>query len=99
MDMIKRSPYHHKFVEQGATFVDRLGFAAPMVFTSVAEEHRAAREAVGVFDVYYQIAVEVAGRDAEAFLQGVIVADAAGLPVRRAVYTSLCNDAGGMIDA
>ena len=98
MDMIKHSPYHHKFVEHGATFVDRLGFAAPMVFTSVAEEHRAAREAVGVFDVYYQIAVEVAGRDAEAFLQGVVVADAAGLPVRRAVYTSLCNEAGGMID-
>jgi len=98
MDMIRRSPYHHKFVEHGATFVDRLGFAAPMVFTSVADEHRAVREAVGVFDVYYQVAVEIAGRDAEAFLQGVIVADAAGLAVRRAVYTSLCNDAGGMID-
>lgn len=98
MDMIRRSPYHHKFVAQGATFVDRLGFAAPMVFTSVGEEHRAVREAVGVFDVYYQIAVEVAGADAEAFLQGVIVADAAKLPVRRAVYTSLCSAAGGMID-
>ena len=69
MDLIKRSPYHHKFVELGATFVDRLGFAAPMVFTSIEEEHRATREAVGVFDVYYQVAVEVAGRDAEAFLQ------------------------------
>lgn len=98
MDMIKRSPYHHKFVELGATFVDRLGFAAPMVFTSIEQEHRAAREAVGVFDVYYQVAVEVAGRDAEAFLQGLVVADAANLGVRRAVYTSLCNEAGGMID-
>jgi aminomethyltransferase len=69
-----------------------------MVFTSVEQEHRATREGVGVFDVYYQIAVEVAGRDAETFLQGVIVADAANLPVQRAVYTSLCNSAGGMID-
>jgi aminomethyltransferase len=98
MDLIKRSPYHHKFVEHGATFVDRLGFAAPLVFTSTAEEHRAVREAVGVFDVYYQVAVEVAGRDAEAFLQGLIVADAAGLGVHRAVYTSLCSESGGMID-
>jgi aminomethyltransferase len=98
MDMIKHSPYHHKFVAHGATFVDRLGFAAPMVFTSTEEEHRATREAVGVFDVYYQIAVEVVGRDAEAFVHGVVVADAAGLPVRRALYTSLCNEAGGMID-
>jgi glycine cleavage system aminomethyltransferase T len=74
------------------------GAAAPLVFTSTEEEHRATREAVGVFDVYYQVAVEVAGRDAAAFVQHVVVADAAGLAVRRAVYTSLCNDEGGMID-
>jgi aminomethyltransferase len=98
MELIKRSPYHHKFVEHGATFVDRLGFAAPLVFSSTAEEHRAVREAVGVFDVYYQVAVEVAGPDAEAFLQSLIVADAAGLAVHRAVYTSLCSETGGMID-
>ena len=98
MDMIKRSPYHHKFVELGATFVDRLGFAAPMTFTSVEQEHLATRDSVGVFDVYYQIAIEISGRDAESFLQGIVVADAANLPVRRSVYTSLCNEAGGMID-
>lgn len=98
MSLIKRTPYHHKFVAHGATFVDRLGFPAPMVFTSTAEEHRATREAVGIFDVYYQIAVEVAGRDAAAFVDHAVVADAAGLRVGRAVYTSLCGDSGGMID-
>ena len=98
MNLIKRSPYHHKFVALGATFVDRLGFPSPMTFTSTEEEHRATREAVGVFDVYYQVAVEVAGRQAEAFLSGVVVGDAAALPVRRALYTSLCAESGGMID-
>jgi aminomethyltransferase len=98
MSLIKRSPYHHKFVAAGATFVDRLGFPSPLTFTSTAEEHRATREAVGVFDVYYQVAVEVAGREAESFLQSVVVGDAAALPVRRALYTSLCAETGGMID-
>lgn len=98
MNLIKRSPYHHQFVALGATFVDRLGFPSPMTFTSTEEEHRATREAVGVFDVYYQVAVEVAGREAEEFLSGVVVADAAALPVRRALYTSLCAETGGMID-
>jgi len=88
-DLIKRSPYHHKFVEYGATFVDRLGFPSPLHYSSTEQEHRATREAVGVFDVYYQVAVEVAGRDAEAFLQRIVVADAARLPVHRALYTSL----------
>ena len=42
------SPYHHKFVEYGATFVDRLGLSpSPIVYTSTEEEHRATREAVG----------------------------------------------------
>ncbi len=98
MNLIKRSPYHHKFVAAGATFVDRLGFPSPMSFTSTEREHRATREAVGVFDVYYQVAVEVAGTDAASFLQTVVVADAAGLPVHRALYTSLCAESGGMID-
>jgi aminomethyltransferase len=92
MELIKRSPYHHKFVELGATFVDRLGFAAPLSFTSGREEHRAAREAVGAFDVYYQVAVEVAVAMRGDFLQRVVVADAERLAVRRALYTSLCNE-------
>lgn len=96
--MIKRSPYHHKFVALGATLVDRLGFAAPFVFTTVEQEHHATRNAVGVFDVYYQVAIEIAGRQAVSFLQNLIVADAAKLPVRRAVYTSICSESGGMID-
>ena len=98
MNLIKRSPYHHKFVAAGATFVDRLGFPAPMSFTSTEREHRATREAVGVFDVYYQVAVEIAGSDAASFLQAVVVADAAAMPVHRALYTSLCAESGGMID-
>lgn len=98
MNLIKRSPYHHKFVAAGATFVDRLGFPAPMSFTSTEREHRATREAVGVFDVYYQVAVEVAGADAASLLQAMVVADAVAQPVHRALYTSLCSETGGMID-
>jgi aminomethyltransferase len=98
MNMIKRTPYHHKFVELGATFVDRMGLAAPLVFTSTEDEHRATRERVGVFDVYYQIALEVVGKDAETLLQMLLVVDVARLAAGRAVYSSLCNDQGGMID-
>ena len=98
MNLIKRSPYHHKFVARGATFVDRLGFPAPMTFTSTEREHRATHEAVGVFDVYYQVAVEVAGAGAASFLQAVVVADAMAQPVHRVLYTSLCAESGGMID-
>jgi aminomethyltransferase len=98
MELIKRSPYHHKFAALGAEFVDRIGFAAPLVFTTTQEEHLATRNAVGLFDVCYQVAIEVAGRDAEALLQRTLVADMSRLNAGRVVYASLCNETGGMID-
>lgn len=98
MTLIKHSPYHHKFVERGAQLVDRIGFAAPLVFTTTEEEHLATRNAVGIFDVYYQVALEVTGRDAEDFLQASLVSDVSKQNVGQAVYASVCNEAGGMID-
>lgn len=98
MAMLRRSPHHHRFVRLGAQFVERIGFAAPAVFSTTEDEHRATRERVGLFDVYYQVPIEIAGADAEAVLNDVLVADVARLPVGRVVYAAPCNERGGMID-
>lgn len=96
--MRRHTPYHHLFAALKPQFVDRLGFAAPYVFTSTEAEHRATREQVGLFDVYYQVAIQVAGRDAAAALAQALVADTERQPVGRVVYGAPCNEAGGMID-
>ena len=98
MNIIKHSPYHHKFAALGATFVDRLGFSAPLVFTSTEEEHLATRNGVGLFDVYYQVAIAITGKDAQSFVDLAVVADAANLAIGRSIYTSICRQDGGMID-
>ena len=98
MAMLRRSPYHRRFQELGAQFVERIGFAAPFVFSSIAEEHQATREHVGLFDVYYQVPIEIAGQDAEAVLDGVLVSDVKAQAVGRVVYAAPCNERGGMID-
>ena len=96
--MRRHSPYHHQFAARNAQFVERIGFAAPYVFTSIEEEHRATRERVGLFDVYYQVAIQAAGRDAASVLAQALVADTEQQPVGRVVYAAPCNEAGGMID-
>lgn len=58
----------------------------------------ATRTGVGLFDVYYQVAVEVAGADAENLLQYLCVNDIARLVPGKSLYTSLCNEQGGMVD-
>ena len=96
--MIRHCPYHHRMLACNADMVDRLGIAAPLRYSSVAEEHTATRTSVGIFDVYYQVAIEVCGPDAGAFLDYVCVNRVMSLANGTAVYTSLCNDGGGIID-
>jgi aminomethyltransferase len=94
----RRTPYFHKHAALNAEFADRIGYAAAVNFGSVAAEHNAARAAVGLFDVYSQYLLEVSGADAVPFLQGLIVNDLARIPAGAAVYTSVCDEGGGMID-
>lgn len=96
--MIRHCPYHHKMLAAGATMVDRLGIAAPIHYSSTREEHLATRNAVGIFDVYYQVIVQVAGKDALSLLQLACVNDIGGIPTGKAIYTSMCQEDGGMID-
>jgi aminomethyltransferase len=94
----RHTPYYHQFVALGAEIVDRIGFDAALRFTSVEAEHRATRTAAGMYDVYYQGALDVKGREAEAFLNSVIVNDVRRLADGGVLYSSVLNKAGGMID-
>ncbi|MGH2513683.1 MAG: glycine cleavage system aminomethyltransferase GcvT [Candidatus Limnocylindrales bacterium] len=94
----RHTPYYHQFVALGAEIVDRIGFDTALRFSSVEDEHRATRTAAGMYDVYYQGAVDVKGRDAEAFLNSVLVNDVRRLTDGGVLYSSAVNESGGMID-
>lgn len=64
-------------------------------FDLVGEEHRAVREAVGVFDLSSFAKVEVVGRDALEVLQLFCTANV-DLPLGRVRYTLMLNRAGGV---
>ena len=64
-------------------------------FDHSAAEHRAVREAVGLFDQTSFAKFLVQGRDAEAVLQRICANDVA-VPVDRVVYTQWLNDKGGI---
>ncbi len=64
-------------------------------FEHAAAEHRAVREAVGVFDISTYGKFSVQGRDALSFLQRVCAADI-DVPPGRIVYTQWLNRFGGI---
>jgi aminomethyltransferase len=94
----RQSPYHQKYLDHGAELVDRIGYDAPLRFSTTEQEHLATRQAAGMYDVYHQGAVAIRGRQAEALLQRTLVNDVTRIGDGQVLYSSLCNDQGGMVD-
>src|SRR6202163_4175586 len=71
------------------------GWVMPLQYSSIREEHRAVREAVGLFDLSHMGELRV--KD-ESLAQRVVTRDLTRLRPGRIQYAMLCNDAGGIID-
>ena len=82
----------------GAEFVPFAGWEMPIKYTSVAEEHLAVRNAVGLFDVSHMGEFRVTGEGALAFLQHVTSNDISKLKIGSVHYTTILNERGGTKD-
>lgn len=91
-------PLHAFHAAHGARFVDFGGWNMPVQYTSILEEHRAVREAAGLFDVSHMGEFLVSGPDAALFLDRLVVNAVATAPVGKAVYSPMCNGGGTVVD-
>src|SRR2546427_6387231 len=73
---IKRTPLHAIHARLGAKLVPFGGYEMPVSYPAgITAEHKAVREAVGVFDVSHMGEFEVTGPDRNAFVQRVTCND------------------------
>lgn len=96
--MTQQTALHAEHEKLGATFTDFGGWDMPLKYGSELAEHRAVREAAGLFDLSHMGEVWVSGPDAGTFLNTALVGDLAAMKVGRAKYTLLCTEQGGIID-
>lgn len=82
----------------GARLIDFAGWTMPVWYAGALDEHHAVRSAAGLFDLSHMAELFVTGSDAAAALDNALIVDATAMPVGRARYTMICNDAGGIID-
>jgi aminomethyltransferase len=82
----------------GARLVEFGGWEMPVQYTGIVEEHKAVREAAGVFDISHMGEFFVGGAGALSFLNGLLTNDVAKLAVGQGQYTLMLNEAGGVID-
>lgn len=69
-----------------------------MQYTGILEEHRAVRSAVGLFDVSHMGEARVTGKDAGALLDRLMTNGIRSTGAGQAVYSLMCNPAGGVVD-
>ena len=91
----ERTPLYDEHVRLGAQMTNFGGWVMPLQYSSIREEHRAVREAVGLFDLSHMGELRV--KD-ESLAQRVVTRDLTRLKPGRIQYAMLCNEAGGIID-
>lgn len=82
----------------GASFTDFGGWRMPLKYSSELEEHRAVREAAGLFDLSHMGEIRVVGPDAATFLNTALVGNLAKVEPGKAKYSLICQDDGGILD-
>jgi aminomethyltransferase len=95
---LRRTPLNDVHRQLGARLVPFAGYEMPVQYTSIIEEHRTVRSAVGVFDLSHMGEIEVTGEEAVAFLGYALVSDPTALAIGQAQYSMLCDRDGGIID-
>ena len=96
--VLRRTPLHASHVALGARMVPYAGYEMPVQYTSIIEEHRTVRGAVGLFDLSHMGELHLSGSEALAFARYAVVSDPGLLEPGQAQYSMLCAADGGIID-
>jgi aminomethyltransferase len=96
--LLKKTALFGVHQKLGARLVDFGGWHMPVQYASIVEEHKAVREAAGVFDISHMGEFYVSGSGARAFLNGLLTNDVEKLQVGQGQYTLMLNEQAGVID-
>lgn len=95
---MQRTPIYDWHVARKARMVDFAGWAMPVQYTSISEEHLATRAACGITDISHMGRLRFEGPGAEEFLAGVLTRRMRDLRLGQIRYSLVTNEQGGILD-
>lgn len=95
---MKNTPFYSFHESLGAKIVEFAGYAMPISYTSINEEHETVRTRVGVFDVSHMGEFLIEGDDAFNLVQKVTSNDISKIVAGQAQYNCMPNETGGIVD-
>jgi aminomethyltransferase len=95
---LRRTPLYEEHRALGAKMVPFAGYEMPIQYAGIVAEHRAVREAAGLFDLSHMGEFHFDGPGALAAVDQLVSSDIAGLQTGQARYGLLCNERGTIVD-
>jgi aminomethyltransferase len=93
-----KTPLYDWHAAHGARMVDFAGWAMPVQYTSIVEEHNATREAVGLTDISHMGRLRFEGPGAAVFLAETLTRRVADLGLGQIRYSLVTDERGGILD-
>ena len=95
---MKQTPLYDRHKALGAKIIDFGGWAMPVQYSGILDEHKTVRTAAGIFDVSHMGEVWFRGPRAAEAVQKLVTNDVAKLADGAAMYTCACRPTGGIVD-
>lgn len=95
---MRRSPLFEVTQARGAKFTEFGGWEMPLRFGSELAEHRAVREAAGLFDLSHMAQLDLVGPGSGPGLDYALLGRHSSMPLGRASYSMILAEDGGVID-
>ncbi len=93
-----RTPLYDEHVSLGGKIVDFNGWALPVQFAGIVQEHNHTRTRASLFDCSHMAEFRVRGADAVRRYSELVCSDPIKLKANRSKYGALLNESGGIID-
>ncbi len=98
VDVPLQTALHDWHKSHGARVVDFAGWAMPVQYTSIVEEHRAVRERAGLFDISHMGRLLFSGPDVLPWIERVTTNHVARLAQGQVQYSLMVSEDGGVLD-
>lgn len=95
---LNKTPLYEKHLSLSAKMVDFGGWAMPVQYSNVIDEHNATRTAAALFDICHMGELELKGPRAFDLLQLALTRDLADQRPGQVKLSALLNEKGGIID-
>lgn len=95
---LKTTPLYAAHETLGANFTDFNGWNMPLKYSSEMQEHKAVRQAVGIFDLSHMGEIFVSGPDAVTGLNTALAGDFSKMQLGQAKYTVMLTEDGTILD-